>query len=144
MNTETTEYVRGWVFYDSHCGFCSSWANRTHDLLLRRGFHLVPLQAPWVKARLGLDDAELMKEMKLLTASGRVLGGADALIHISGAIWWAWPVFALSLLPGVRPIFRFAYRRVAQNRYCLPGSCPVPPPPASQTHHRASSFYEFP
>jgi predicted DCC family thiol-disulfide oxidoreductase YuxK len=102
------------------------------------------LQAPWAKARLGLDDKALMEEMKLLTEEGKVFGGADALLRIARGIWWAWPLFALSLLPGVRPSLRFVYRRVAQNRYCIAGSCPAPPPTAHHHHHGASSFYELP
>ena len=187
MNTETTETVSGWVFYDAECRFCRGWAERTRDLLLRRGYHLVPLQAPWVieklhqatvplfdsdhnkaanetggpigsqsatplslslgerageRASLKLDS--LLSGMKLLTAYGRIFGGADALIQLTRSIWWAWPIFVFAQIPGLKPLMRTVYRSIARNRHCLGNHCPVPGPPAKPHRHLTSSFYEFP
>jgi len=144
VNTEITEYTRGWVFYDATCGLCVRWAERCRSLLLRRGFHLVPLQAAWVAPRLGLTPAELLYEMKLLTADGEIIGGADCFIHISRYIWWARPFFVLAQIPGVKPLLRAAYRWVARNRHCLGNQCPLPPAAPTKPHHRATSFYELP
>jgi predicted DCC family thiol-disulfide oxidoreductase YuxK len=144
VNTEMTEYGRGWVFYDAECPFCRRWADRGHDVLSRRGLHLAPLQSEWVRIRLGLNEAEPPTEMKLLLTDGRLFGGADALIQIARFIWWAWPFYLLAQLPGVRPMLRVVYRYIAGNRYCLRTDACNPTRNRSNNHHRSSSFYELP
>lgn len=144
MHTEITEVFQGWIGYDANCAFCRRWARHTHELLAHRGWHLVPLQADWVRKRLGLAEGELPEEMKLLFADGSVLGGADALVQLAHSIWWAWPLFALAQLPGARPIMRAAYRQMAKNRYCLGGHCALPPEDTNRHRHLTSSFYEIP
>jgi predicted DCC family thiol-disulfide oxidoreductase YuxK len=143
VNTEIKEIIRGWVFYDAHCPFCTRWACRADELLARRGWHLAPLQAEWVRLRLGLKDAEPLLEMKLLTADGRIFGGADAIIHVVRSIWWAWPLFALAQFPGITPLLRTIYRRVANNRFCFGGRCALPAKPATRHRHLTSSFYDL-
>ena len=59
---------RGWVLYDSDCGFCTCWAWRIALFVGPRGFHLAPLQAPWVRRRLALPGSELLDELRVLTA----------------------------------------------------------------------------
>jgi len=113
-------------------------------MLLRRGFHLVPLQAAWVGPRLGLSHKELMFEMKLLTADGRIVGGADSFIHVARYIWWARLFFVLAQIPGMKRLLRVIYRCVARNRHCLPGQCKLPNATGQNHHHGASSFYELP
>jgi predicted DCC family thiol-disulfide oxidoreductase YuxK len=144
VNTEITETILGWVFYDADCPFCIRWAWRTDELLARHGWHLASLQADWARLLLGLKDGEPLLEMKLLTTDGRVFGGADAVVHLARSIWWAWPFFALAQLPGVKPILRAIYRRIAQNRYCFGGRCALPAKPAAHHRHLTSSFYELP
>lgn len=144
MNTEIKETFRGWVGYDAHCAFCQRWAWRTDELLTRRGWHLAPFQAKWVREKLDLGEGEVPDEMKLLAADGRVFGGADAVVRLARSIWWAWPLFALSQLPGARPILRAAYRRVAENRHCLGGHCAMPAANPRRHRHLTSSFYELP
>jgi predicted DCC family thiol-disulfide oxidoreductase YuxK len=144
VNTESTEHIQGWVFYDADCAFCTAWAGRAHDLLARRGYRLAPLQAEWVRLRLGLKDDEPLQEMKLLTADGRILGGADAIIQTAGSVWWAWPLFALSQFPGIKPLLRIIYRWVARNRHCHGNHCLISGPPAKTQRHGTSSFYELP
>ena len=116
----------GWVFYDGECPMCLSPALRLAAGLRRRGFRLMPLQADWVQEKLQLDSAEMMREMKVLTADGSVLGGADAVLHIFHEYWWLRPVNWLAFFPGVLFFYRLIYRWIAGNRYCLSGSCPLP------------------
>ncbi len=116
---------RGWVFFDADCAFCSTWARRMRAVLASRGFGLAPLQSSRVRALLSLPDGELLREMRLLTANGSVLGGADALIHLARNIWWAWPVYALAQLPGTRALLVAVYRWLAAHRHCLAGTCEV-------------------
>ena len=116
---------RGWVFFDAGCPFCSAWARRVHATLESRGFGLAPLQSARVRALLNLPEHELLREMRLLTPDGNVLGGADALIYLARNIWWAWPVYALSQLPAVRSLLLAAYRWFAARRHCLTQTCEV-------------------
>jgi predicted DCC family thiol-disulfide oxidoreductase YuxK len=138
------EHIRGWVFYNADCGFCSGWAGCVHDLLARRGYHLAPLQTEWVRQRLGLMEGEPLVEMKLLTADGRILGGADAMIQIARSVWWTWPFFALAQLPGIKLILRIVYRWVARNRHCHGNDCLISTPLNTTPRHGTSSFYELP
>jgi predicted DCC family thiol-disulfide oxidoreductase YuxK len=115
--------ARGWVLFDADCASCSAWARRFRRTLESRGFELAPLQSPRVRTLLNLPDDELLREMRLLTADGKVVGGADALIHLARRIWWAWPVYALARLPGVPALLAAAYRWFAARRHCLTGSC---------------------
>lgn len=143
MNTEITETIRGYVFYDAHCPICRRWVGRIHLLLVRRGLHPVPLQAPWAKCRLGLADSEPLVEMKFLDSKGAIYGGADALAQIARAIWWAWPQFVLAQLPGIKALLRKTYLRMAANRPCDDRSCAII---EHKTHkpHRHGAFYELP
>ena len=144
MNTEMREHFEGWVCYDTDCAFCQRWASRAQELLARRGWHLAPLQAKWVRQKLGLTEGEIPDEMKLLAADGRILGGADAAICLARSIWWAWPFYALAQLPGAKPILRAAYRHVAKNRHCFGGHCGIPGKSGHRHHRLTSSFYDLP
>jgi predicted DCC family thiol-disulfide oxidoreductase YuxK len=144
VHTEITETIRGWVFYDANCPFCTRWAWRTDELLARRGWHLAPLQAGWARLLLGLQDGEPLLEMKLLIADGQIFGGADAIIYVARSIWWAWPLFVLAQLPGITPVLRaIYYRRIAKNRFCFGGRCALPAKPVARHRHLTSSFYDL-
>ncbi len=110
---------RGWVFFDGDCAFCTSLARRIEPMLLRRGFHCAMLQEPWVGYVLGLSREELLTELRVRTATGAILGGADALIYVARHIWWAWPIYALAQIPSPRDLLRAAYRWFAGRRHCL-------------------------
>jgi predicted DCC family thiol-disulfide oxidoreductase YuxK len=112
------EASRGYVYYDGQCGFCTRLVKRFSGILARRGFETTPLQESGVAARLGLKPEELLVEMRVLTAEGRVLGGGDAVVFLAGQIWWAWPLHALGLVPGGSPLLRRVYRWLAARRGC--------------------------
>ena len=80
MNTEITDVKNrnGWVCLDAEW-LCVSLAGRFRRLLNRHGFGLVPLQTPWVRDRLAHTGEELLSEMRLIPAQGRVRGGAEIL-----------------------------------------------------------------
>ncbi len=107
----------GWVFYDGLCPWCARAARLLGGELARRGFHLAPLQRGWVQDRLGLDPAQALRHMRLLTADGRVLGGADALVHVAACIWWARPLRGVSRLPGGMSLVRGLYRLISAHRH---------------------------
>ena len=108
--------------YDGECDFCCGLADSWGRLAQRAGFSLAELQAEWVCERLarnGEGTDATSDELLLLLPDDHVLGGADALVEICSHIWWGWPLWLLSRLPGVMPLLRWLYRRVAARRHRL-------------------------
>ena len=91
---------RGTVYYDASCSLCTDLARRFGPLLMRHGFRLAPLQTPGLQERLRIPAETLLDEMRLVTSSGQVLGGADAILHIARYLWWARPLRLVAWLPG--------------------------------------------
>jgi predicted DCC family thiol-disulfide oxidoreductase YuxK len=115
--------VRGWVFFDRDCRICTSLALRLHRPLEKRGFGLAALQDPRVQALLALPSGDLLREMRVATSEGKVYGGAEAIVYLAGQIWWAWPLYAAAVLPGVPLILDACYRWFADHRRCSSGLC---------------------
>jgi predicted DCC family thiol-disulfide oxidoreductase YuxK len=113
------------VFYDGDCQFCVNTARRFERVLERNRFKLVALQTPETCARLGILDHQLTEEMRLRLPDGTVFGGADAIAQVARHIWWAWPLWALSRLPGAARLARGTYRWFARNRNCRGAVCGV-------------------
>jgi predicted DCC family thiol-disulfide oxidoreductase YuxK len=129
VHTETAEITQPaeWVFYDGSCRYCTATARWFALALKRRGIGIAPLQSEWVLARLGLDLSEAMEEMRLLDSTGRVYGGADAIIQLARRTWWSVPLFWISFVPGVMPVLRKGYSRIAAWRSCTRfGRCTLP------------------
>jgi predicted DCC family thiol-disulfide oxidoreductase YuxK len=120
--TTTTE-PRGWILYDESCGFCRRWVPFWEGALRRRGFAIAPLQADWVRARLPGDEAELLRDLRLLLADGSSVCGADVYRYAMRRIWWAWPVYLFAITPGLRQVFDWGYRTFAANRYRVSAAC---------------------
>jgi predicted DCC family thiol-disulfide oxidoreductase YuxK len=113
----------GGVFYDADCLFCVNTARRFERVLARRRLELVPLQMPGTWARLGVRDNQRFDEMRLRLQDGTVFGGAAAVAEIARRIWWAWPIWALSRLPGAMRPMGATYRWIARHRSCANGAC---------------------
>jgi predicted DCC family thiol-disulfide oxidoreductase YuxK len=113
------------IYYDDECSFCRGMLQRFGRTLARRRFTFVPLQAPGAARVLGVSDDHLLDEMRVRLDDGAVCGGASAVMAIARRIWWAWPFWALSQLPGVMSLLDMGYRWVARNRHCLHGACEV-------------------
>jgi predicted DCC family thiol-disulfide oxidoreductase YuxK len=113
----------GWIFFDGDCAFCMSIARRLRPVLEPRGFGIATLQDPRVREQLSLPEQELLAELRLLTHDGRQFGGADAIVYLARQVWWAWPLWTLAQVPGMRGALRFAYRWIAVRRHCLSGVC---------------------
>ncbi len=116
--------MAGWVFYDGRCSMCAGIIGRLRRTLIRRGFLLAPLQRGWVQERLGLGPEELLDEMRVLTADGEILGGAEAAIYLARHIWWGRPLAMLARVPGALSVMRRLYRLIARRRYRFRGVCP--------------------
>ena len=115
------------IYYDDECRFCRDMLRRFGRTLAHRRFTFVPLQSPGAARVLGVSDEHLMDEMRVRLDNGAVFGGASALAAIARRIWWAWPLWVLSCVPGAMPLLDAAYRWIARNRHCLNGACEVGP-----------------
>jgi len=130
------EPPRGWILYDADCGFCTRWAWRLARIgrVGSRGFHLAPLQAPWVRQRLGMSQVDLLHEMRVLTVDDALYGGADAMVFLARQVWWTRPFMVVTRVPGVMALLRWAYRWVARSRHRLSAACALPArPPRRRT-----------
>ena len=116
----------GWVLYDGACGFCSRWVPFWESTLKRRGFRIAPLQSDWVGEKLRLSDGELALDFRLLLAGGEQLAGAEAYRYLMRRIWWARPLYLLSILPVFRTLFDLGYRLFADNRFWISRRCHLP------------------
>jgi predicted DCC family thiol-disulfide oxidoreductase YuxK len=114
---------RGWVLYDGSCGFCARWVPFWAATLRRRGFEIATLQSDWARARVPMDEAARLHDIRLLTADGTVISGADAYRHLMRRIWWAWPLYLLASTPGLRAVFDRCYRAFADNRHRFARRC---------------------
>jgi|ERR1700691_51755 predicted DCC family thiol-disulfide oxidoreductase YuxK len=119
--------VVGTVLYDGQCGFCSRWVKRWERTLARRGFQTDSLDAPWVAGKIRVPYEELVTDIRLLTASGQLISGADVYLYVARRIWWAWPFYAIFSLPGFNRLIHAGYRWFARNRYIVSRSCKLQP-----------------
>lgn len=116
----------GWVLYDDTCGVCRTWVPWWADTLRDRGFGVAPLQADWVVERLGTDAEDLARDIRLLLVDGGDIRGAEVYRFVMRRIWWAWPLYALSLVPGLRAVFDWGYRTFAKHRHRVSRACRMP------------------
>ena len=127
MNTVTTknteQTAKGWIFYDGDCRLCLGLARRWEAGLARRQFGLAPLEAPWVRERLGVHGRDLLREMRMLTPDGRVFCGAEAIVELARAFWWARWLARVAQVPSGLKLLRSAYAWVAARRHCGTGAC---------------------
>ena len=82
-----------------------------------------------VLGRLRVDRTAALEEMHLVSPSGRVRAGFDAYRRMTWLLPLAWPTAPFLYLPGVRPIGRRAYGRIARSRFpvlhCTSPSCTI-------------------
>jgi predicted DCC family thiol-disulfide oxidoreductase YuxK len=123
-----------WVLYDGACGFCSRWVPFWKNTLAKRGLGIASLQEPWVVERLsarGVPAENLLDDLRILVAeTGDVIPGANAYRFAFRRIWWARPLYLLSVTPGVRHLFDRGYRTFAENRYRVSKACRIAASPA--------------
>lgn len=127
LSHSKTEKIQGTVYFDAACGICQAGVRWFGRPFVKRGYRFRALQSPEAQAALNLKPGELPDEVKLVTADGRTLGGADMIVYLARFVWWSWPLHAFSRFPGVLPILRRLYRHIADNRHCVSGLCRIPP-----------------
>jgi len=118
----------GWILYDGECGVCSRWVPAWGPTLARLGLGIAPLQTPWVRERLGLVPADLLSDIRLLGTDGRLVSRADVYRYVMRRIWWTYPIYVMSKLPGFSQVFDWAYRTFARHRMRISPGCDLPGP----------------
>lgn len=118
MSHVSSRGVKGVVLYDGECGFCSRWVPYWRPTLKRAGFETAPLQSRQFSDGVDLDAPESW-DLTLLLPDGGKRFGADAYRYVMRRVWWAYPLFLLSVLPGLRRVFDWSYLSFARNRYCV-------------------------
>lgn len=124
---QSTEPREGWVLYDGDCGVCSRWVTSWGPALQRRGFAIAPLQSPWVQERTGLPAAHLLSDIRLLRLNGELLQGPEVYRYMLRRIWWGYPLYLLSTVPGFSHVFDWTYRTFARHRTLISSRCGMPP-----------------
>jgi hypothetical protein len=49
--------------------------------------------------------------------------------YVMRRIWWAYPLYLLSMVPGLSRVFDWSYRTFARNRTVISASCDLPRAP---------------
>ncbi len=122
----------GWVLYDGDCGICSRLARSSAPTLQRLGLAVAPLQTPEVQERTGLAGHDLLADVRLLRRSGGLISGPDVYRFVMRRLWWAYPLYLLSVMPGLRRLFDWSYRTFARHRMRISAICGLPPNQSSQ------------
>jgi predicted DCC family thiol-disulfide oxidoreductase YuxK len=117
----------GWILYDGACGICSHWVSKYEAMLARLGLAVAPLQSSWVQERTGFAPDILLPDIRLLHTDGSITSGADVYRYVMRRVWWAYPLYLLSVAPGLRNAFDWGYRTFARHRMRISASCGVPP-----------------
>jgi predicted DCC family thiol-disulfide oxidoreductase YuxK len=119
--------VLGVVLYDGQCGFCSRWAKFWTTTLARHGFDVASLDELWVADKIKMPREELLTDIRLLTAGGQLVSGAEVYLYVARRMWWAWPFYAVFSLPGLNWLIHAGYKWFARHRYFVSKACKLEP-----------------
>jgi predicted DCC family thiol-disulfide oxidoreductase YuxK len=107
------------LIFDGECGLCRDAVDRLRRWDRERVLRFVPFQDASEVARFGIALPALAGAMHLVFPDGRVYAGADAVPELLKLLprrrWWA----SLFRIPGVMPLARRIYARIASRRHCL-------------------------
>jgi predicted DCC family thiol-disulfide oxidoreductase YuxK len=111
-----------YLLFDGKCRFCTEGSRRILRFARRGTVELLDFQQPGVLDRFpSLTHDACMREIKLVTAEGRVFGGLGAIVAVltTRPVLGAWAY--LYYVPGLRQLSDLAYAWVARNRYRFMG-----------------------
>jgi len=117
------DFPKGWVLYDGLCGFCSWWIPFWKKTIQKTGYDTAPVQSNWAKEKLGLSEAELNNDIRLLLNDGTLINGADAYIYGMKQVWWSFPIGWVLGLPIVRELTWKFYKIFNRNRLLVSKVC---------------------
>jgi predicted DCC family thiol-disulfide oxidoreductase YuxK len=107
------------LIYDGDCSLCSQAVALLRRWDREQVLRFVPFQDGAAVARFGIALPALAAAMHLVLPDGRVYAGADAvaeLLRLLPGKRWLAPWFRV---PGVMPLARRVYARIAARRRCL-------------------------
>jgi len=110
------------LLWDGDCGFCARCAAWLQAQDQRQLFEILPHQqkSEAFLAEYDLDHAACNQEIKLITADGKIMGGAEALnFFLEKYVPWAWIMRVIKRLPPLLALEKLAYRAIAKNRPLL-------------------------
>jgi acetyl esterase len=110
---------RATLIYDGECGFCRQSVAVVRRWDREQRLAMIPFQDERRIAGFGVPLPALAAAMHLVLPDGRVFAGADAapeILRLLPGKRWLARVFRL---PGVRPLARWIYARIAERRHCL-------------------------
>jgi predicted DCC family thiol-disulfide oxidoreductase YuxK len=112
--------TRYYLIYDDTCDICSTAVRRVSKLDKNGEVDLVPIsQALKLKEYDLPGESELKEEIHLITPTGRIIAGADAIGYLARALPRTRVWGRLISLPIIRQAARFVYRLIARNRHRL-------------------------
>ncbi len=122
---------REYLLYDGGCGICGKLADKVRPLLERKGIGVEKLQARWaldiLKAQHGIEEREAYAEIRLISKDGRLYSGPDVYRYAMKRYIITYPIYILSLVPGLRFIFNRTYHLIADNRHLISKTCGFDP-----------------
>lgn len=111
------------VIYDGNCNFCKAQVRRLAWFGEGR-LSFISLHDERVAERFpDLSHEQLMEQMFVVTPTGERFGGADAVHYLSTRLPWLWFAAPLMYIPFSMPLWKFLYRKIANSRYQIAGSC---------------------
>ncbi|MBA3445164.1 MAG: DUF393 domain-containing protein [Gemmatimonadales bacterium] len=125
-SSEPIEPRTGWVLYDADCAVCTRLARSWTTTFARLGLSVAPLQSPWVSERTGLSGRELLSNIRLLENDGSLFSGPEVYRYVMRRLWWTYPLYLLSRVPGLSRVFDWSYRTFARNRRVVSAGCDLP------------------
>lgn len=112
------------LIYDGKCAFCQKQVARLMHMAGNLRIETRSYHDPGVLEAfpsLTLEDCE--RAMQLIDPAGRIHVGADAVVYLMlHSTRWRWLGW-LAWIPGVKPMLRWVYSRIAQRRYQLGQAC---------------------
>ena len=113
------------LIYDGDCGLCQRAVARVRAWDREHRLAYLPFEDRDSVRRFGIGLPALAAAMHLVLPDGRVFSGADAVPELGrllpGKGWWTWGF----LVPGVRPLARHLYGRIARRRRCAVRALPA-------------------
>lgn len=118
--------LNGHVLYDGDCGICQKILGQMSTSFEKRGFAVAALQEEWVAEAIDISGVDLYRDLRVLLVDGTLYSGAEAYRYMMRRIWWTYPVYLVSLVPGFRQFFDWCYRKFADNRHRFSQACALP------------------
>jgi predicted DCC family thiol-disulfide oxidoreductase YuxK len=131
ITSDSGQAPKGWILYDSACGICTHLALKAAPFLVQIGLHVIPLQSPWAQAVIGQTGDPLLSDIRLVHPNGSIVSGPDVYRYVMKNVWWAYPLYQLSLVPGFKSAFDWGYRAFARNRMRISNACAIPSAPVN-------------